>query len=181
MYFQKTLGNILEPRCWISFSTLFILLFFCSFTVQRPQSMMVWANPSRYLFTAAGDQVVPLSIVKRPPEASFVLPAFIMILFIRCRFRSQPGLWRRGSGGEDVLLVRLPGGLDLYRLRAFTLSLYGGDPGGAAVRWPVETLPRHWHRNDHHESRKVNLIWHVKNYFIEDKLNILDQRVYSIF
>ncbi len=120
---------------------------------------MVWANPSRYPLL----QVIWFNIVNRPPEASFALPAFIMILFIHCRFRGQPGLRRRGSGGEDVVLLRLPGGPDPHRLRPLTLSLHGGDPGGAAVRWPVETLPRHWHRNDHHKGRKVNLLLNVKN------------------
>lgn len=131
-------------------------------------------------FTAAGDLVLPLNIVNKPPEASFLLLAFIMILFARCRFGGQPGLWRRGSGGEDVLLVRLPGGPDPCRLRPFTLRLYGGDPGGAAVRWPVETLPRYWYRNDHHKSRKVNLLWNVK-YWIYLMLEFPDQTITSIY
>lgn len=131
-----------------------------------------WANPSRFSFTAAGDLVLPFSIVNGPPEAFVLLLAFIMILFIRCRFGGQPGLWRRGSGGEDVLLVRVPGGAYLRRLRPFTISLYGGDPGGAAVRWPVETLPRHWHRNDHHKSWKVKLKIYKMNNLMEYECNI---------
>jgi len=92
-----------------------------------------------------------------------LLLAFIMVWFAWCRFGGQSRLWRRGFGGEDVLLIRLPGGPDPCRLRPFTLSLYGGDPGGAAVRWLVETLPRHWYRNDHHKGRKVNLLWYGPN------------------
>ncbi len=106
-----------------------------------------------------------------------------MILFIRCRFRGQPGLWRRGSGGEDVVLLRLPGGPDPHRLRALTLSLHGGDPGGAAVRGPVETLPRHWHRNDHHKGRKVNLSWNInkKNHIYGGEVQHIGSDSCSIF
>lgn len=142
------------------------------------QSLLVWANPSRY---PLGLQVIRFYIVNRPPEAFFVVPGFIMILFILCRFRGQPWLWRRGSGGEDVLLVWLPGGPDSYRLRPFTLSLYGGDPGGAAVRWPVETLPWHWHRNDHHKGRKVNLLWNVKNLMYGGEVQHIGSDSGSIF
>lgn len=108
-----------------------------------------------FSFTAAGDLVLALNTVNRPLGAFFLLLAFIMIWYPLCRFGGQPGFRRRGSGREDVLLVRLPGG-PAPCLRPFTLRLYGGDPGGAAVRRPVETLPWYWHRNDHHKGGKVS-------------------------
>lgn len=149
MYFQKTK----------IYAESYVPLYFI-FALYRFHLPFKWWF--EWLQVAAGDQVLPLNFVVGPPEASFLLLALIIILFARCRFGGQPGLWRRGSGGEDVLLVRLPGGPDPCRLRPFPLSLHGGDPGGATVRWPVETLPRHWYRNDHHKSRKVNLLWNAK-------------------
>lgn len=71
------------------------------------------------------------------------------------RLRGEPRLGRRGPGREDVVLLRLtlwPGPGPLWRVFS---GLHGGSPGGAAVRGPVEALPRHRHGDDHHQGGQV--------------------------
>lgn len=81
---------------------------------------------------------------------------FLLYLFATFRrFRGQSRLRRRGTGGADVLLIRLPRGLGPRRVRPFALCVHGGNPDGTAVRWPLEALPRYRHGNDHHQSGKV--------------------------
>lgn len=86
-----------------------------------------------------------------------------------CRFWAEHGFRLGGAGWADFLLLwhaRWPGP-GCCRRRACCHGFHGGDPGGAAVRWPLEAVPWHWDWDDHHQSGQVrtrSFEWpHLKN------------------
>lgn len=71
------------------------------------------------------------------------------------RLGGEPRFGWGGSSRTDVLLLRVARRPDPRTLRAVSAGLHGGDPGGAAVRGPVEALPWHWHGDDNHQGGQV--------------------------
>lgn len=99
--------------------------------------------------------------------------------FFSFRLRGQSRLGWRGSGRKDVLLLRVARRPDPRTVWAVSAGLHGGDPGGAAVRGPVEALPWHWHGDDNHQGGQVYTT-HARVQKKEKKLTLFIRKCSSI-
>lgn len=77
------------------------------------------------------------------------------------RLGGESRLGWRGSSRKDLLFLRVSGRPGPRTLRPVPAGLHGGDPGGAAVRGPVEAFPWYWHGDDNHQGGKVHTHTHT--------------------
>ena len=118
----------------------------------RPGSrrQVIWSQQREPLYFLA----VPSFLRKAYNSTVWELPSHHLPHF-PLRLGGESRLRRRGSGRKDVVLLRLTWRTGPRPLRAVSAGLHGGDPGGAAVRRPVEALPWHRHGDDHHQGGQV--------------------------
>lgn len=122
---------------------------------------MLWSFPasSLPLFTSPPlhSAALPTSIAQGRDVGGCPTVSHPRLDGVFCRFWAEHWFRLGGAGWADFLLLwhaRWPGP-GCCRRRACCYGFHGGDPGGAAVRWPLEAVSWHWDWDDHHQSGQV--------------------------